>query len=228
MRRGALVVFAKRPQPGRVKTRLCPTFTPLQAAELYRAMLADVLEVSAATAARRGLDPWLAVTPADACAELAASCPPAFQVIAQRGPDLAARMDWAVAEVAAGGASPILLRGSDSPALGGATLDAALEALTSHDLVLCPDRDGGYGLVGLRLPAPGLFDHPMSTGSELEDTLRHARRLGLRAHLLEPRSDVDRVEDLRWLAEQRERSGGAECPRTLAYLDSERLWPARP
>jgi len=226
-RSGALIVFARRPEPGRVKTRLCPPFTPLQAAELYRAMLADVLDVSAALAARHGLDAWLAVTPAHACAELACVCPTSFRVVAQRGPDLAARMDWAFAELAAGGASPILLRGSDSPALDGVSLDAALEALAAHELVLCPDRDGGYNLVGLRRPAPGLFDHPMSTGSVLEDTLRQAERLGLRARVLEPRFDIDRVEDLRSLADERARSGGAQCPRTLAYLDSERLWPAR-
>jgi rSAM/selenodomain-associated transferase 1 len=226
VRRGVLIVFAKRPEPGRVKTRLCPPFTPAQAALLYRAMLADVLDASAALAARRGLDAWLAVAPAQACAELARECPPAFRVVAQRGPDLAARMEWAVAEAASGGAAPILLRGSDSPALDAASLDAALDALADHDLALCPDRDGGYGLVGLRRPAPGLFSHPMSTRSVLEDTLRRAEQLGLSTRVLEPRFDIDRVDDLRWLAELRARSGGEQCPRTLAYLDAEGLWPA--
>jgi hypothetical protein len=226
--RGALIVFAKRPEPGRVKTRLCPPFTPAQAAALYRAMLADVLLASAGMALRHGLDPWVAVAPADACAELARDCPPGFRLVAQRGPDLAARMEWAMAEAAAGGAAPIFLRGSDSPTLDAGTLTAALDALAAHDLALCPDRDGGYGLVGLRRAAPGLFSHPMSTRSVLEDTLRRAEQQGLRARVLEPRFDIDRVEDLRWLAEERRRSGGAGCPRTLAYLDSERLWPALP
>jgi len=81
---GVLIVFAKRPEPGRVKTRLCPAFTPAQAAALYRAMLADVLEASAAMAAEAGLDAVLAVAPATACAEQARECPPAFRVLAQR------------------------------------------------------------------------------------------------------------------------------------------------
>lgn len=228
MRRGgALIVFAKRPEPGRVKTRLCPPLTPAQAAELYRAMLADVLETSAEMATRCGLEPILAGAPAEACAELARSCPPAYRVVAQRGPDLGARMEWALAEAAAGGAAPILLRGSDNPALEAGVLAEAVAALAEHDLVLCPDRDGGYGLAGLRRPAPGLFAHPMSTRSVLEDTLRHAERLGLRARLLAPRFDIDTSEDLRRLAELRGGPAEASCARTFAYLEREGLWPPR-
>jgi rSAM/selenodomain-associated transferase 1 len=225
VRRGALIVFAKRPEPGRVKTRLCPPFTPAQAAALYRAMLADVLEASAEMAGQAGFEPVLAVAPPDACAELARACPPAFRVVAQRGGDLAARMEWAVAEAAAGGAAPILLRGSDSPALDGAAIAEASAALDAHDLALCPDRDGGYGLVALRRPAPGLFAHPMSTRTVLDDTLLRATQQGLRVHLLRPRFDVDTVEDLRWLAELRGSSAVERCARTCAWLDEQRLWP---
>ena len=223
---GAIVVFAKRPAAGQVKTRLSPPFTPEQAAELYREMLADVLEATAGFAERLALEPVLAVSPAEACADLARLAPPAYRVVAQRGPDLAARMAWAVAEQAAAGRDRILLRGSDSPALGVEVLEEALAALEDHDLVLCPDRDGGYNLVGLREPAPGLFEHPMSTDRVLEDTLAGARRLGLRARVQQPRFDVDRVEDLRLLAAARAAGQGALCPRTLAYLDSRALWPA--
>jgi rSAM/selenodomain-associated transferase 1 len=222
--RGVLIVFARRPEAGRVKTRLTPPLSPEQAAELYAAMLADVLDASAAMARRFGLDPVLALTPPEACAELAAQCPPAFRVVAQRGPDLGARMEHAVAEAAATGASPILLRGSDSPALDADTVGAALDALAHHDLALCPDRDGGYGLVALRGPAPGLFSHPMGTGSVLSDTLARAANIGLRTQLLAPRFDIDTVEDLHRLAAVRGRAG-ALCPRTLALLDAKQLWP---
>jgi rSAM/selenodomain-associated transferase 1 len=222
--RGALVVFARQPAPGRVKTRLTPPFSPEQAAALYRAMLADVLDASAAMAERFGLDAVLAVTPPEACAELARSAPAAFRAVAQRGPDLGARMEWAAAEAAAAGAAPIVLRGSDSPALAADAVGDALRALDGHDLALIPDRDGGYGLVALRRPAPGLFSHPMSTASVLADTLAQASRLGLRARVLGPGFDVDTAADLRWLAAARSESGSL-CPRTLAYLDAERLWP---
>jgi glycosyltransferase A (GT-A) superfamily protein (DUF2064 family) len=189
-------------------------------------MLADVLEASAAMAADAGLDAVLAIAPAETCAEQARECPPAFRVVAQRGPDLGARMEWAFAEAAAGGASPILLRGSDNPALGGDAVRAARDALTGCDLVLVPDLGGGYGLVGLRRPAPGLFSHPMSTSTVLEDTLECAARLRLRVRLLEACFDIDTVQDLRELAAVRGRPEASRCARTLAYLDAQRLWPA--
>ena len=72
-------------------------------------------------------------------------------------------MTWAVREAAAAGAQRILLRGSDSPTLDAEVVREALAALREFDLVLRPDYDGGYSLVGLRRPAAGLFDHPMST-----------------------------------------------------------------
>ncbi len=222
--KGILVVFAKAPRPGEVKTRMTPPLAPAEAAALYACMLDDVLEASAALAAEQGLEPVLAAHPAEACAELARRAPRAFRVVAQRGRDLGARMEWAVAEAAAYGASPVVLRGSDSPALAGAVLGAALEALAEADLALSPDRDGGYQLVALRRPAPGLFAHPMGTPSALEDTLARARSLGLRARLVAPGFDLDTVEDLHWLAEARRAGLALGCRRTLALLDDADLW----
>jgi rSAM/selenodomain-associated transferase 1 len=177
VKRAGLVVFARAPRPGKVKTRLTPPLTPEQASALYRAMLEDVLELSARAAEQLGLDLVLAVEPGAAALELAGLAPPGLRAVAQRGPDLSARLEWAVSEAAAGGLGPVLVRGSDSPALGIETLAAALADLGSADLVIAPDRDGGYSLVGLRRPVHGLFSHPMSTGSVLRDTLASAKRL---------------------------------------------------
>jgi rSAM/selenodomain-associated transferase 1 len=224
---GALVVFAKAPRPGAVKTRLCPPFTPAQAAALYACMLDDVLEASAALARRFDLVPVLAVHPPEAVRELGARAP-GFEALAQRGPDLSARMENAAADLFARGHAPVLLRGSDSPCLGEATLAAALEALATVDVALCPDRDGGYGLVGLRAPAPGLFAHPMSTASVLRATQRRARAGGLRVAVLETGFDVDTAADLALLAEAREAGAADACPRTLAWLDARRMWPEGP
>ena len=221
---GVLVVFAKAPRVGEVKTRMTPPLAPAEAAALYTCMLDDVLEASAALAGEHGLEPVLAAHPAEACAELARRAPRAFRVVAQRGLDLGARMEWAVAEAAAGGASLVVLRGSDSPTLAAPVLRAALEALTDVDLALSPDRDGGYQLVALRRPAPGLFAHPMGTPSVLEDTLARARSLGLRARLVVPGFDLDTVDDLRWPAEARRRGLALGCRRTLALLDDADLW----
>jgi rSAM/selenodomain-associated transferase 1 len=225
---GALVVFAKAPRPGKVKTRLCPPLRLEQAAALYACMLDDVLAASAAACAELGLVPILAVDPPEACEALAAGAPAGFRVRAQRGADLAARMEAAVAEVAADGHAPLLLRGSDSPAMGTPALREAVAALAEADLVVAPDPDGGYGLVGLQAPAPGLFDHPMSTSSVLEDTLAHARALGLRYRRLTPGFDVDTIEDIGRLALARREKPTLPCPHTLRYLDEHRIWSLSP
>jgi hypothetical protein len=205
-----------------VKTRLCPPFKPEQAARFYAALLADVLDATLAACRALDLEPVLAVHPPEAAARVPA--PPGFRREPQHGADLAARMEHALAREFAA-RRPVLLRGSDSPTLDAATLAAALEALGASDLVLCPDRDGGYNLVGLARPAPGLFAHPMSTASVLADTLAHARRLGLSHRLLPAGFDVDTAADLALLAEARRAGAGDLCPRALAFLDREGLWP---
>ena len=231
MRRGWLAIFAKAPRPGTVKTRLCPPFSPEQAAELYRCLLADALEESAHAARALALEVVLAVEPPEAVAELAALAPAGFRVLAQVGPDLGARMAHLSLQAAAASAPLALLRGSDSPTLARADLARCVAGLDRDDLVVGPDRDGGYHLIGLgprALPrASTLFDHPMSTPTVLRDTVTRAERLGLRVGLLEPGFDVDRFEDLRGLAAARHRDVSIPCPRTLDFLDEQRLWPTR-
>jgi rSAM/selenodomain-associated transferase 1 len=222
---GALVVFAREPVPGRVKTRLCPPFAPEQAAAFYACLLDDVLDATARAAPPLGLVPVLAVDPPDACARLALRAPAPFRVVPQHAGDLGARMEAAAADAFARGHAPVLLRGSDSPALGPRRIAAALRALERADLVLLPDRDGGYSLVGLRRPAPGLFAHPMSTPEVLRETLARARDLALESALLETGFDVDTADDLRWLAQARGRDPDLDCPRALAWLDRSALWP---
>ncbi len=222
--RGVLIVFAKAPRAGVVKTRLCPPFTPEEAAELYARLLTDVLVASAELARELGLVARLAVHPPQACGEIARGAPSLFSVVPQRGSDLGGRMAWAVREACAGGASRVLLRGSDSPLIDAEIVSEALEALDGADLVLRPDQDGGYGLVGLKRPAPGLFEHPMSTATVLADTLANATRAGLSSRLLAPGFDVDTLADLRRLEALRSPGLAHLCPATLAYLDERDLW----
>ncbi len=224
MSAGAIVVFGKWPRPGRVKTRMTPPLTREQAAGLYAALLRDVLAATADFSARLDLEPVLAVHPREAGPALAREAPSGFRIVSQRGADLAQRMSWALREVAASGARRVLLRGSDSPILDGEIVAEALASLDHADLCVSPDRDGGYSLIGLRRPLTGLFDHPMSTGSVLEDTLTRAAEAGLRSAMLGSTFDLDRVEDLRELARARERGVTGLCERTLAYLDEQQLW----
>lgn len=218
------MVFAKAPRPGLVKTRLTPPFSPEQASDFYSCLLQDVLVATADLSRDLALEPVVAVHPAEALVEMAQRAPCELRVVAQHGGNLSERMAFAVREAAAGGACRILLRGSDSPCLSGEAVAEALDRLEDHDLVLLPDRDGGYGLVGLKRPWPGLFDHEMSTGSVLQDTLARARGLGMRVHLLAPGFDVDTAADLQWLAQALQAGKARACPRTLAFLDENALW----
>jgi glycosyltransferase A (GT-A) superfamily protein (DUF2064 family) len=111
-------------------------------------------------------------------------------------------------------------------------LRTAAAALTEADLVICPDPDGGYSLVGLGRralehgPSGNLFSHAMSTPTVLRDTLARAERLQLRVQQLSPGFDIDCYDDLRRLAGARLNNVAIPCERTLAFLDAGRFWPA--
>ena len=223
---GALVVFAKDPRPGAVKTRLSPPLSPEQAASLYRCMLVDALSCSRDAARRVDATLVLALHPPEAVARWREILDTEIEVRAQEGRDLSTRMSTCFAALRAEGFERIVLRGSDSPALPAALLVDAFAALERCDLVLGPDRAEGYNLVGARVPIPGLFDHPMSTASVLEDTLANARRSGLETSLLAPSDDIDVAADLLRLQAAHERGKSpSPCPRTLEFLDRFQLWP---
>jgi len=217
----ALVVFAKWPAPGAVKTRLCPPLTLEQAASFYDAMLGDVLAAMSRVAEPLGLELVLAAHPHEALAAFAARAP-GWRVVAQEGADLSARMEHAAASELARGAARVLLRGSDNPALGPELLEKALGALARCDVALSPDRDGGYGLVALRRFAPGLFAHAMSTSTVLADTRAAAASLGFSTELIAPGFDIDTAADFALLREARPRAA-ALCPRSYAWLDANGL-----
>jgi uncharacterized protein len=210
--RSVLALFAKAPVPGQVKTRLCPPLRPEQAAELYEAMLLDILDQHRDAP---GIDLALWYAPAASRAWFEAHAPRAYALYAQQGATLAARMSELFRRHAAEGYTRIVLRGTDSPSLPEARFAESFDALEQADLVLCPDRDGGYNLIGLRRPADALFEVEMSTGSVLEWTVQRARSLGMRMELLAPHHDVDTAADLKLLAKELcER----RTPRTRAWL----------
>jgi rSAM/selenodomain-associated transferase 1 len=190
-----LIVFAKSPRPGEVKTRLAAGLGSALAAALYRAVAEQVL---AQTAMGDGRCPrTVFFAPADAGPEMAAWLP-AERCRAQEGADLGARMAAAFAWAFAAGAAKVVLIGTDVPALSAEHVDAAREALDTHDVALGPARDGGYYLVALRRPVPALFEGvPWSTPDVLAETLARVRAAGLGATTLGALGDLDDVEDLR-------------------------------
>jgi rSAM/selenodomain-associated transferase 1 len=217
-----IAVFARWPEPGRVKTRLSPALPPALACELHRAMLGDALAAAAAARAESRALIW-----ADAPAERSAfPVPSGFEVRDQRGADLGARLEHAFAEMLRGPDDRAVVLGADCPDLDAARIGQAFDILAARDLVLGPARDGGYYLIGLRHPAPGLFRNvTWSTPRVLAQTLERAGELGLRVAQLAPLDDLDSPADLvRWLAKAVSQ-GTRSSPRTSAALRAFGLHP---
>lgn len=178
-----LLVLAKEPQPGRVKTRLCPPYFPAEAAALAAAALADTLATVAATpAARRVL-----VIEGDIAA-------PSFDVVPQRGSGLDERLAAAFTDAYAGCPLPMLLVGMDTPQIQARMLSAAARTLLrpAVDAVFGPATDGGFWALGLRRPNPGLLlGVPMSRADTGDIQLSRLHAAGLRVALLPLLTDVD-------------------------------------
>ena len=192
-----LIIFAKEPRPGQVKTRLSPPLSPEEAAQLYHSFLQDILEEMARVPEVRLA---VAFSPLEAQVFFRGLAPPGTDLFPQEGADLGERMAQAFARGFAAGFGPVLLRGGDVPDLPAAVVSEAAEVLAAgrDQVVLGPCPDGGYYLVGLSQPQPRLFQGPVwSSGTVLTDTLRLARELGLRVHLLPPWPDIDTYDDLR-------------------------------
>ncbi|MER6848022.1 DUF2064 domain-containing protein [Streptomyces flaveolus] len=181
-----LLVIAKEPRPGRVKTRLTPPFTPAQAAALAEAALADTLRAVAATPARRRVlvldgvpGPWL---------------PAGFDVV----PQCAGGLDERLADAFAGCAGPALLVGMDTPQV---TPELLTVDFSGCDAYFGPAEDGGFWALGLARPDPGLLRGvPMSTavtGAVQRERLLSA---GLRVRDLPHLRDVDTAADARAVA----------------------------
>ncbi|MDB4970437.1 MAG: hypothetical protein JWN44_6126 [Myxococcales bacterium] len=188
-----IVIFARAPLVGEVKTRIGRVIGAEQALALYEAFLDDTCTLTQGLGARRvlavhgGLDhPHLE--------RLAKS--QRLELIEQGDGDLGAKMARAIAAHVERG--PVIIVGSDAPSLPRAHLHQALDALMESDVVVGPSEDGGYYAIGARTPVPGLFDDMRwSTPDVLPTTLaRLAARTEL-AHVVLPTwYDVDSVEDL--------------------------------
>ena len=197
-----LVVFAKAPQPGRVKTRLVPLLGEQRAARLHARMIEGTLRV----ALRAGFERVeLHCGPHARHAVFAALARRhSLALRAQGRGDLGARMQRAF-ERTLRRASIAVLIGTDCPVLRVADLRAAARALRGGaDAVLAPAEDGGYALIGLRRTSPRLFSGiEWGSDSVLAQTRRRLRELGWRWRELRTVWDVDRPEDLARLRKSR-------------------------
>ncbi len=209
-KRATIVVIAKAPVAGRVKTRLCPPCTHIEAAALAEAALRDTLAVVASTPATArvlALDgapgPWI---------------PDGFVIVPQLGRGLDERLANAFAAVT--GAA--LLIGMDTPQVTPELLANAIDALHAPrtDAVLGPALDGGWWTIGLHHADPRVFvGVPMSTAETFEHQRARLTSLGLRTTLLSALRDVDTFADAHEVARSAPSSRFAAALATLGSAE---------
>ena len=219
-----LVIMAKAPRPGAVKTRLASSISPEAVTAFYCCLLEDTLALA------RSLDD----------VEVAIMCPDwdvndlvqlagsEVSVVAQKGEGLAAGLTSVFEHFTPDSQREghqrdarrrrAIAFNSDSPHLPRSVLEDAFETLATRDLVVGPTNDGGYYLVGAKASHPALFaDDGMGTNSALERLLSRARTLELAVGFARPFYDIDVGDDLTRLAAEL-RLAPARAPRTAAWL----------
>ena len=209
-----LVIMAKAPRPGAVKTRLMPGLSPEAVTGFYRCLLEDTLAL-----ARSLSDVEVAIMcPGSDVDELSQLAGNEASVVAQQGEGLAAGLTSVFAHFAGDRPRCTIAFNSDSPHLPRSVLEAAFETVAAHDLVVGPTHDGGYYLVGAKNSHPTLFaGDGMGTSSALERLLSRARALELSVGFAEPFYDVDVADDLTRLAGEL-RVAPERAPRTAAWF----------
>jgi uncharacterized protein len=212
--RRTLVVMAKAPKPGMVKTRLSPGLPVEAITGLYRCLLDDTIALAHSV---KTVDVAI-ICPASDVEELTRLAPSVSGVVGQKGQGLAAGLNSAFAHFVAVGYQRVVAFNSDSPHLPASILEGAFEALAGYDVVVGPTHDGGYYLVGAKASHTGLFDgNTMGTNSALEALLARARALQLSVGFTDPFYDIDVAGDLTRLATELELAP-ARAPRTAVWL----------
>lgn len=214
-----LVIMAKAPKPGAVKTRLAASLPSSSVTAFYRCLLSDTIALA------KSLTGVTAVVmcPAADQQELAEFLGNELPVFAQTGQGLAAGLASVFQRFTQAGEHVIAFN-SDSPHLAPSVLYGAFAKLASHDVVIGPTQDGGYYLVGAKKPCPSLFENDgLGTSTALQRLVARTTSMELSTAFTETFYDIDVVEDLLLLGEELQ-SDPAKAPRTAAWFrDSEHL-----
>lgn len=185
----ALLIFIKNPELGKVKTRLAETVGAARALQIYEALLGHTRRVALEVPATRYLYYSSFVDQGDHWASAD------FSKAVQLPGDLGSRMNSAFEQVLTQHAKAVII-GSDCASLTAAIVQEAFQALDAHDFVIGPAEDGGYYLLGMRAPAPWIFqDVDWSTEAVLDQTLRKIQAYQKTCRLLTRLSDIDYEED---------------------------------
>ncbi len=209
-----LVIMAKAPRPGMVKTRLTESLSSAAVIALYRCLLADTLELAKSL---NGVDVAI-VCPEPDEEELAQLVGDGVSVVAQKGEGLAAGLNFVFRHFTAAGQQRVIAFNSDSPHLAPAVLESAFEILAKHDVVVGPTNDGGYYLVGAKAAYPTLFESDgLGTKTALEKLLARTKDLKLSTGFSETFYDIDVANDLVQLARELQLAP-AKAPRTARWF----------
>jgi rSAM/selenodomain-associated transferase 1 len=196
----AVLIMAKAPRAGAVKTRLEPLLGAEGCARLQR----ELVRHTAGWVKRATGKASLAFTPADARDELAALVPPGVRLFPQQGGDLGERLRSATDRVFASHGAPLVVIGTDAPELAAAHLwFAERELRAGRGACLVPTLDGGYALIALARTVPGAFELPRAAwgGPDvLSLTLSALDAAGCAWALLEQVRDLDTPDDARHVA----------------------------
>lgn len=192
-----ILVFARMPRPGRVKTRLVPPLSMSEAAAVYAASLKDVIDSAGGT----GAPLRILHDEAPGAEDFFARDFPDLEREPQAAGDLGNRLVVAFANAFAGGAAVVAAIGADAPTLPTSHLGEGLIATREAGAALGPADDGGYYLVGLRHDlwpaARELFlGVPWSTDRVFDTTVQRAAAIGVQPRVLPRWYDIDRIEDL--------------------------------
>lgn len=190
-----MLLFARAPAPGRVKTRLAAHIGAAEAAAAHRACTLDAIRLAQSVrGCRRRL---LLASEASRLRNAGIALAAGWEVERQRGRDLGARLERAFAEAFRRGAQKVAAIGTDTPWMGRVRIETALVWLDRDDVVLGPSADGGYYLLGARRFLPALF-RGIAWGSRmvLGGTRRALEREGVSYRLLCRDFDLDRLADL--------------------------------
>jgi hypothetical protein len=205
--------MAKQPEPGRVKTRLCPPLSPGQAADLSEAFFIDTISLVSGI---ENTDIFVAYDP-DSALDFFSRMTPAFvKFVAQGQGDLGARLSGISRNVFSHGYRKLVILASDTPHLPQDCIRLAFTRLDTSDIVLGPCDDGGYYLIGSSSPAPGLFEGiPWSTSRVLDLTIGRAREAGMTWELLPPCYDIDTAEDAKRISKDLKGNVAGDSDRCL-------------
>lgn len=190
-----ILVFAREPVLGLVKTRLHGAIGPEGALRLYKAMLTRITDTLAAS----NLAAWDLCVTSNPSHEMFVTICNKTNIVLQSNGDLGQKMSTAIAHsLAKAEVESVIVIGSDCPAMSQDYLDCAIRGLNDgNDVVIGPAEDGGYVLLGLQRPIPELFEAiPWGSAQVLEHTLQRLQKRGASYQLLEPLWDVDIDKDL--------------------------------